>query len=249
MLLLRRFLFAPFGYAMRAGRDSPLRAEAIGINVKRVHWIGFAIAGTFCGIAGGIFAFAKGTISPESPASRARSTAMVMVLLGGIQTLTGPIVGASVFTFLQDNVMRQTEFWRAPAWRRDPAAGAGVPRRHRRRAEQAAGGAEKARMSILSVRNLSKAFGGVHAVDDVSFDVGEGEFLALIGPNGAGKSTCFNMINGQLAPDRGDIRFEDRSIVGLHPRDIWRPRRRPYLPGRGDVRVDDRGRRTCRWRW
>ncbi|HEY6992394.1 MAG TPA: ATP-binding cassette domain-containing protein, partial [Xanthobacteraceae bacterium] len=66
-------------------------------------------------------------------------------------------------------------------------------------------------MSILSVRNLSKAFGGVRAVDDVSFEVGEGEFLALIGPNGAGKSTCFNMINGQLAPDRGDIRFADRS--------------------------------------
>jgi len=77
-------------------------------------------------------------------------------------------------------------------------------------------------MSILSVRNLSKAFGGVHAVDNVSFDVGEGEFLALIGPNGAGKSTCFNMINGQLRPDRGDIRLADRSIVGLHPRDIWR---------------------------
>jgi len=62
-------------------------------------------------------------------------------------------------------------------------------------------------MSILAVRNLSKAFGGVRAVDDVSFDVGEGEFLALIGPNGAGKSTCFNMINGQLKPDRGEIRF------------------------------------------
>jgi branched-chain amino acid transport system ATP-binding protein len=77
-------------------------------------------------------------------------------------------------------------------------------------------------MSILAVRNLSKAFGGVHAVDDVSFDVGEGEFLALIGPNGAGKSTCFNMINGQLAPDRGDIRFADRSIVGLKARDVWR---------------------------
>jgi branched-chain amino acid transport system ATP-binding protein len=77
-------------------------------------------------------------------------------------------------------------------------------------------------MSILAVRNLSKAFGGVRAVDDVSFDVGEGEFLALIGPNGAGKSTCFNMINGQLAPDRGDIRFADRSIVGMHPRDVWR---------------------------
>jgi branched-chain amino acid transport system ATP-binding protein len=77
-------------------------------------------------------------------------------------------------------------------------------------------------MSILAVRNLSKAFGGVRAVDNVSFDVGEGEFLALIGPNGAGKSTCFNIINGQLAPDDGDIRFADRSIVRLKPREIWR---------------------------
>src|SRR5712692_978022 len=112
VLLLRRFLFAPFGYAMRAGRDSPLRAEAIGINVKRVHWIGFAIAGLFCGIAGGSFAFAKGTISPEVAWVSRSIDGMVMVLLGGIQTLTGPIVGASVFAFLQDSVMRQTTFWR-----------------------------------------------------------------------------------------------------------------------------------------
>jgi branched-chain amino acid transport system ATP-binding protein len=77
-------------------------------------------------------------------------------------------------------------------------------------------------MSILSVRNLSKAFGGVHAVDDVSFEIGEGEFLALIGPNGAGKSTCFNIINGQLTPDSGEVRFADYGIAGLKPRDIWR---------------------------
>jgi branched-chain amino acid transport system permease protein len=112
VLLLRRFLFAPFGYAMRAGRDSVLRAEAIGINVKRVHWIGFAIAGTFAGLAGGTFAFAKGTISPDVAWVSRSIDAMVMVLLGGIQTLTGPIVGATVFTVLQDNVMRQTAFWR-----------------------------------------------------------------------------------------------------------------------------------------
>ncbi|MET0632658.1 MAG: ABC transporter permease [Xanthobacteraceae bacterium] len=112
VLLLRRFLFAPFGYAMRAGRDSPLRAEAIGINVKRVHWIGFAIAGLFCGIAGGLFAYAKGTISPEVAWVSRSIDGMVMVLLGGIQTLTGPIVGAALFTVLQDNVMRQTTFWR-----------------------------------------------------------------------------------------------------------------------------------------
>jgi branched-chain amino acid transport system permease protein len=112
VLILRRVLFAPFGYAMRAGRDSALRAEAIGINVKRVHWIGFAIAGAFAGIAGGTFAFAKGTISPDVAWVSRSIDAMVMVLLGGIQTLTGPIVGAAVFTVLQDNVMRQTAFWR-----------------------------------------------------------------------------------------------------------------------------------------
>jgi branched-chain amino acid transport system ATP-binding protein len=77
-------------------------------------------------------------------------------------------------------------------------------------------------MSVLSVRALHKSFGGVRAVDGVSFEIGRGQFLALIGPNGAGKSTCFNMINGQLRPDSGDIAFEGRSIAGLPPRRIWR---------------------------
>ena len=113
VLLLRRFLFAPFGYAMRAGRDSALRAEAIGIDVKRVHWLGFAIAGGVCGVAGGLFAFAKGSISPETIHINRSIDGLVMVLLGGIQTLSGPIVGASVFATLQDTVMRQTEYWRA----------------------------------------------------------------------------------------------------------------------------------------
>ena len=62
----------------------------------------------------------------------------------------------------------------------------------------------------------------MHAVDNVSFDLNAGEFLAMIGPNGAGKSTCFNMINGQCEPDSGEILFEGRSIAGLRPRDIWR---------------------------
>ena len=113
VLLLRRLLFAPFGYAMRAGRDSPLRAEAIGIDVRRVHWIGFAIAGAVAGVAGGLFAFAKGSISPETIDVGRSIDALVMVLLGGIQTLTGPIVGAASFAVLQDTVMRQTEYWRA----------------------------------------------------------------------------------------------------------------------------------------
>jgi branched-chain amino acid transport system ATP-binding protein len=77
-------------------------------------------------------------------------------------------------------------------------------------------------MTVLAVSGLHKSFGGVRAVDGVSFTIRRGELLALIGPNGAGKSTCFNMIGGQLRPDAGDIRFEGRSIAGLPPRRIWR---------------------------
>jgi branched-chain amino acid transport system ATP-binding protein len=77
-------------------------------------------------------------------------------------------------------------------------------------------------MTVLAVRSLSKSFGGVHAVNEASFDVGAGEFLAMIGPNGAGKSTCFNMINGQLAPDAGEILLDGENIAGLAPRAVWR---------------------------
>ena len=77
-------------------------------------------------------------------------------------------------------------------------------------------------MSELSVRALSKAFGGVAAVDQVSFDLKRGEFLAMIGPNGAGKTTCFNVINGQLASNSGEIWFEEKNLAGLKPREIWR---------------------------
>jgi len=77
-------------------------------------------------------------------------------------------------------------------------------------------------MSVLAVEGLSKAFGGVQAVEGVAFEVAGGELLALIGPNGAGKTTCFNMLNGQLRPDRGSVRLAGREIVGLKPRQIWR---------------------------
>lgn len=77
-------------------------------------------------------------------------------------------------------------------------------------------------MSVLTVSDLVKSFGGVHAVDRVSFAVRPGEFLAMIGPNGAGKSTCFNIINGQLAPDSGKVRLAGENIAGLSPRAIWR---------------------------
>ena len=77
-------------------------------------------------------------------------------------------------------------------------------------------------MSALDVRGISKAYGGVQAVRNVSFTLDPGELVALIGPNGAGKTTCFNMVNGQLVPDAGDILVGDTSVLGLPPHRISR---------------------------
>ena len=76
--------------------------------------------------------------------------------------------------------------------------------------------------ALLSVRELTKSYGGVHAVRGVSFDLKAGEILALIGPNGAGKSTCFNMLNGQNVPDHGRVTLLGQDTTGRKPREIWR---------------------------
>lgn len=113
VLALRRVLFSPFGYALRAGRDSVLRADAIGIDVKRMQWTAFVIAGLFAGLGGALFAFSKGSISPEALHVGKSVDGLVMVLLGGTQTLAGPVVGAVTFTWLHDTVARNTDYWRA----------------------------------------------------------------------------------------------------------------------------------------
>lgn len=113
ILALWRIIFSPFGYALRGVRDSPLRAAAIGIDPRATQWAGFTIAGLFAGIAGALYAFSKGSISPETLSIPRSIDALVMVLLGGLQTLVGPVLGAAVLTSLQDSIVRHTEFWRA----------------------------------------------------------------------------------------------------------------------------------------
>ncbi len=76
--------------------------------------------------------------------------------------------------------------------------------------------------AVLETRSLSRSFGAIKAVDNVSFSLAKGELLAMIGPNGAGKSTCFNMLMGQLSPSAGEVFLNGQNIVGLKPRQIWR---------------------------
>jgi branched-chain amino acid transport system permease protein len=110
---LWRIAGSPFGYALRASRDSPLRAEAIGIDVRGQQWAAFVVAGAFAGLAGALFAFSKGSISPETLSVARSVDGLVMVLLGGVQTLAGPVGGAALFTWLEDAVARDVAYWRA----------------------------------------------------------------------------------------------------------------------------------------
>jgi branched-chain amino acid transport system permease protein len=111
--LLWRVIYAPFGYTMRAARDSSLRAEAIGIDVCTHRWLAFTLVGAATGLAGGLYVYSKGNIDPGVLAIPMSVEALAMVLLGGIQTVTGPIVGAAVLHLVRDAVMPLTDYWRA----------------------------------------------------------------------------------------------------------------------------------------
>jgi branched-chain amino acid transport system permease protein len=111
LLLLRNIIFAPFGTTLRACRDSPLRADAIGIDIRTHQWLAFTIAGTFAGLAGGILAFLKGTIDPTWLAIPQSIEGLVMVLMGGVQTLAGPLVGAAVYHGLEIWFATLTRYW------------------------------------------------------------------------------------------------------------------------------------------
>ncbi len=111
IFLLRYLLFTPFGYTMRACRDSRLRAESIGINVTKQQWLSFAVAGMFCGLAGGIYVFSKGSVFPYEMSIPRSFDILLSVLLGGIYSLSGPIVGSAAFIGLEDLISR-IHFWR-----------------------------------------------------------------------------------------------------------------------------------------
>jgi branched-chain amino acid transport system permease protein len=102
-------VFSPFGYALRATRDSPLRSEAIGINGKRMQWTAFVIAGTVAGVGGALFAYLKGSVFPDSLGISLSVDALVMVLLGGVETVSGAVIGAIVYKALNIWLVSQTD--------------------------------------------------------------------------------------------------------------------------------------------
>lgn len=109
---LRRIALSPFGFALRAARDSELRADAIGIDSQRTRWLAFSVGGFVAGIAGALHVLHKGSVFPTTLSIPVSVDALIMVLLGGVQTLTGPIVGALAYHALSTELVRLTDHWR-----------------------------------------------------------------------------------------------------------------------------------------
>lgn len=110
-LLMLAIVNSPFGKALQATRDNELRAEMIGVRVKRFRWYAFVIAGTFSGLSGGVWSFVNGHITPEICNWVFSGEVVYMVLLGGFMIFEGPIVGALLFTYLRLYAVAMTEYW------------------------------------------------------------------------------------------------------------------------------------------
>lgn len=111
ILALRHVAHSPFGYALRAARDSARAAEATGIDTKRVQWAAFAFAGAMAGLAGGLFVFSKGSVFPNELEIAQSFDALIVVFLGGVKTLSGGVVGGAFYAWAEDTITR-FEYWR-----------------------------------------------------------------------------------------------------------------------------------------
>ncbi|MFT8243464.1 ABC transporter permease [Roseomonas sp. BN140053] len=111
--LLRRLVRSPFGLALRAARDAPHRAEAAGLPVPRLRRAAFALAAAAAGLAGAVFSYAQGSVFPSVLGLGRSVDGLLMVLLGGIHSLSGPVLGAVAWTLLNEQLVRATDYWRA----------------------------------------------------------------------------------------------------------------------------------------
>ena len=210
-----------------------MRADAIGIDVRTHRWLAFTVAGAAAGLAGGLFAFSKGSIDPTLISIPTSIDFLVMTLLGGVQTVIGPLVGAAAFHSIRDFLMPLTDYWRLLLGLAIIAIVLAFPRgivgaalelrvALRRASSPAAGPREGAGMSLLSVEGLSKSFGGVVAA--------QRRHLRRRGRQAAGRHRpqrrrqVDHLQHGGRAARarRGRVVLDGHDITGLAPRRIWR---------------------------
>ncbi|HTW85347.1 MAG TPA: branched-chain amino acid ABC transporter ATP-binding protein/permease [Candidatus Sulfotelmatobacter sp.] len=228
------------GTAFETIRNDELAAEVLGVPTRRYKIVAFAYAGALAGLAGALYAPLIGVVVPDAFGVDRSIDFLLMVVLGGAGSVSGAIVGAVAIGFL-DVVGNQFENWREVVYGLlviaivvvAPGGLFGLVRRgsRRRTAPVARVGTVSERAPVarpiappaatpLEVRGVTKRFGGLVAVDDVSFALAPGSLTSLIGPNGAGKTTLFNAICGVGRTSAGQVRIGGVDVTGWQPHRI-----------------------------
>jgi branched-chain amino acid transport system permease protein len=240
-----------FGLSLLAIKQNEPAAEAAGIDTLAWKMRAIMLSGALAAAAGGLYAVVQLVVTPDSVFGMLTSAqALIVALFGGVGTLWGPLIGSAILIPLSEALQANLGdkipgiqgvvygiaiilvvllapegiYWRVRDFLRRPrATGLGpVDLIAPPIAAAAPEPAPQQRLPILTVSNLSKSFGGLRAVAQASFTVGDGEILGIIGPNGAGKTTLFNVLNGFLPPDEGTVAFAAHELIGLKPNRICR---------------------------
>jgi ABC-type branched-subunit amino acid transport system ATPase component/ABC-type branched-subunit amino acid transport system permease subunit len=246
-VVLRNLMRSPWGRSFVAVRENPIAAQAVGLDTRAVKTLAFTISAALAGVGGHLFAFLQGFISPEAFEFDASIFFLTMVIFGGAGTLAGPLVGAPLMTFLPELLQRFVDFrliiygalivvslYALPRgvigtlFRRTTM----LPEITSDPAQRSASGQTAAQTApppapgkpIVAVHDVHMAFGGVRALNGVSFTVEAGSVHALIGPNGAGKTVLLNVLCGYYRPTHGEVTLAGRTLTGLPPHQVARLR-------------------------
>jgi ABC-type branched-subunit amino acid transport system ATPase component/ABC-type branched-subunit amino acid transport system permease subunit len=226
-----RFSQGAWGKALRALRDSEVAAQSIGLNPVVLRCVAFSLSAVFAGVAGGVFASMSGFISPESFPFFESILFLLVVMIGGADTIIGPLVGAVIVVLLPELLSSLAEYRLlfvgllllvvlriAPRGIVGSLAGFFAAKGTEAIVSSKDAPAEFLRVSkqapSLIVQDISVAFGGLKAVQNVSFEAQPGSVTSIIGPNGAGKTTALNLIAGYYTPSGGTVQLGGRELTG-----------------------------------
>jgi branched-chain amino acid transport system permease protein len=250
MIVSLRIERSRFGLSLIAIKQNEWAAEASGIDTWRWKMKAIMVSGAIAAAAGGFYAVVLLVVTPPTVFGMLTSAqALIVTLFGGVATVWGPVIGSIILIPLAEVLhaelgdkipgIQGVVFGAAivavimlapeglvPKWRdaRARRAGTAAARPPLEEVAVAAPAAKRAigNEVVLRVANVSRSFGGLKAVQDVSFEVRRGEVLGIIGPNGAGKTTLFNLLNGFIRADAGAVEFEGKSLLGLKPNEVCR---------------------------
>lgn len=244
-LIARRIVRSPFGAVLKAIRGNPKRAMALGHAIQGYKLTVFVIASAYGGLAGGLLGVFQAYMPPDAFALDTSSQLVIQTVMGGAGTLLGPLFGATIWLYLYEGLQQIANigaYWKlilgivfvvlVTVFRHGVAGGVLDYFKRRRRTSKEIDPEADVKVSpqldifapvsplspgapVLEARGITKQYGGLTAVNDVTFALAEGEMRGVIGPNGAGKSTFFAMLAGELPTTSGQVFFREQEITGI----------------------------------